>query len=194
MKEVRMDRNNILQNIQRNKIEPIALPKPFNPLKKRINKLNLFKEMIKQTGGDCIEVNSTEQLNIFLGEYFSSATDFRKKEIFEKYPISCPKEKLTLLKTVIIDGLFGVAENGSIWINDSNFPNRLIPFITEELVLCLNSKQTVSDMHDAYFKLKNTIIGFGVFISGPSKTSDIEQHLVYGAHGAKKLIVLLLSD
>ncbi len=30
-----------------------------------------------------------------------------------------------------------------------------------------------------------------VLVSGPSKTSDIEQTLVYGVHGPKELIVLL---
>ena len=101
------------------------------------------------------------------------------------------KDSLERLKTVILEGQFGVAENGSIWIDDSNFPNRLIPFITEELVLCLDAKQIVRNMHEAYLRTDNAISGFGVFISGPSKTSDIEQHLVYGAHGAKKLVVII---
>ena len=33
-----------------------------------------------------------------------------------------------------------------------------------------------------------------VFISGPSKTADIQQTLAYGAHGPKELIVLLLNS
>nr|WP_289509270.1 LUD domain-containing protein [Pseudoalteromonas ruthenica] len=31
-----------------------------------------------------------------------------------------------------------------------------------------------------------------VFISGPSKTADIQQTLAYGAHGPKELIVLII--
>jgi L-lactate dehydrogenase complex protein LldG len=34
--------------------------------------------------------------------------------------------------------------------------------------------------------------GFGVFLAGPSKTADIEQSLVLGAHGARGLVVFLV--
>ena len=33
--------------------------------------------------------------------------------------------------------------------------------------------------------------GFGLFLSGPSKTADIEFTLVFGVHGPKELIVLI---
>ena len=36
--------------------------------------------------------------------------------------------------------------------------------------------------------------GFGTFISGPSKTADIEQSLVLGAHGPKSMTVFLVED
>lgn len=189
-----MDRNKILLNIQRSRIKPVNLPEPFCSAEKEGDKTILFKETLMQTGGDCIEVNSTEELNSLLDNNFRGATDLRRNELFKNFLSYSNKDSLERLKTVILEGQFGVAENGSIWVNDSNFPNRLIPFISEELVLCLDSTQIVRNMHDAYFKINNAISGFGVFISGPSKTSDIEQHLVYGAHGAKKLVVILSHE
>ncbi len=38
-------------------------------------------------------------------------------------------------------------------------------------------------MHETYGQLKNEQYKFGVFISGPSKTADIEQALVMGHTG-----------
>ena len=35
--------------------------------------------------------------------------------------------------------------------------------------------------------------GFGLFISGPSKTADIELALVIGAHGARSTMVFLVG-
>ena len=48
-------------------------------------------------------------------------------------------------------------------------------------------------MHEAYQKIGNSEYGFGSFIAGPSKTADIEQSLVLGAHGARGLTVFLMK-
>ena len=87
----------------------------------------------------------------------------------------------------------GVAENGSVWISESQMINRLLPFICQHLVIVLEKVNLVSTMHHAYQKVNVFEEGFGVFIAGPSKTADIEQSLVIGAHGARSLTVYLLN-
>ncbi|MCU0402786.1 MAG: LUD domain-containing protein [Algoriphagus sp.] len=96
------------------------------------------------------------------------------------------------LGLAILDGQFGVAENGAIWLDDRQLGTRALPFITEHLVIVLDPKKLVPTMHQAYDLIGNVQSGFGLFIAGPSKTADIEQSLVIGAHGAKSLRVILI--
>ncbi|MDD4921992.1 MAG: LUD domain-containing protein [Bacteroidales bacterium] len=151
----------------------------------------IFKRNLKIVGADSFEFNRIEDVASYLEVSYPGALDFGKKEVWDEYPSSCQKERLDKLKTVVLEGQFGVAENGAIWLDDSNFPNRLIPFIVEHLIIKLDSHKIVESMNEAYCRLNLNDIGFGVFISGPSKTADIEQNLVYGAHGAKELSVFL---
>lgn len=96
------------------------------------------------------------------------------------------------LGLAILDGQFGVAENGAIWVDDTNLGLRALPFITEHLVIVLEMKNLVETMHKGYTLIGDVPSGFGLFIAGPSKTADIEQSLVIGAHGAKSLRVVLV--
>lgn len=68
---------------------------------------------------------------------------------------------------------------------------RILPFVCQHLAIVLDSKDLVGNMHEAYGKIKPGSIGFGVFIAGPSKTADIEQSLVIGAHGPRSLTIFL---
>jgi len=94
---------------------------------------------------------------------------------------------------VVLKGAFGVAENAAIWIPSNTLQYRVLPFITQHLVIVLDKSDIVLNMHQAYQKLDiQSTNGFGVFISGPSKTADIEQSLVIGAHGSRSLFVVLV--
>lgn len=179
-------RKNKRQAIDYSKIQKIITP-AFS------DKLSDFKENLLKVGAEVIEVEDKKELEMYINSKRDSVKliDFTKYDSWELYPENCHKKTLETINIAILEGQIGVAENGAIWIDESNFSNRLIPFIAEKLIILLNSKNIVENMHQAYTYLDKISIGFGVFISGPSKTADIEQTLVYGAHGAVDIIVLL---
>ena len=94
----------------------------------------------------------------------------------------------------VVPGEFGVAENGAVWLTDGVLKHRRsVLFLTQHLVLVVPAAQLVHTLHDAYARLRLGAREFGLFISGPSKTADIEQALVIGAHGARSATVFLVG-
>ena len=100
----------------------------------------------------------------------------------------------------ILRAHFGVAENGACWMTEDQMIERALPFITQHLALVLRRDAMVADMHAAYDRIAELEssgmrdYGFATFIAGPSKTADIEQSLVLGAHGPRSLIAFLLDE
>ena len=100
-------------------------------------------------------------------------------------------QTMARLDVLVCPGELGVAENGAVWLGESAMGPRAAPFLTQHLVLVLDRSAIVADMHAAYDRLDVAREGYGVFVAGPSKTADIEQMLVIGAHGPRSLTVLL---
>ncbi len=109
------------------------------------------------------------------------------------------QDPLALAKTLfpdtdsltVTEGVFGVAENGCVFLEEPKDRPRADYFLPEALVMILSKDAIVANMHEAYDRLGENVTGYGIFISGPSKTADIEQALVFGAHGAREVAVLL---
>lgn len=90
----------------------------------------------------------------------------------------------------VLRGEFGVAENGMVWVPLATRYKALM-FISEALVMIVPKGQAVSNMHEAYKRPEiKEDFDYGCFIAGPSKTADIEQALVIGAHGARGVTVI----
>jgi L-lactate dehydrogenase complex protein LldG len=94
----------------------------------------------------------------------------------------------------IIRGHFGVAENSAIWVTNELLGQRVVPFIAQHLAIVIKRSDLLANMHQAYDKIGGLQYEFGTFIAGPSKTADIEQSLVLGAHGPRSLIVFILDE
>lgn len=99
---------------------------------------------------------------------------------------------LSEVDVLLIEGDLAVGENGAIWISEERLPHRVAPFICQHLVISIAKNKLVGNMHEAYAHLGEQKAGFGLFLAGPSKTADIEQSLVIGAHGARSLLVVIV--
>jgi len=93
---------------------------------------------------------------------------------------------------LLLNAHFGVAENSALWITEELLPQRALPFITQHLGVVLNKKDLVATMHQGYERIADSEYDYGTFIAGPSKTADIEQSLVLGAHGPRSLTIFLI--
>jgi L-lactate dehydrogenase complex protein LldG len=101
--------------------------------------------------------------------------------------------RLEGLGLAVLPGALAVAENGAVWVSGDTFRPRAAFVVTEHLALVVRAGDVVHDMHEAYRRISFPGAGFGTFIAGPSKTADIEQALVIGAHGARSCTLFLVG-
>ncbi len=160
-----------------------------------------FAEAFASVGGKFVRVTSLAEINSELGklDFYRQAhkvasliTDVGRPNI-DLAALKDPHE-LEGIDVAILGGEFGVAENGAVWVPGSTLgPHRAIFVVAQHLVLVVPAGQIVNTMHQAYDRIRLERPGFGVFISGPSKTADIEQALVIGAHGARSCTLFLVG-
>ncbi len=95
----------------------------------------------------------------------------------------------------IARGSVGVAENGAVVVTADDAPHRALLFLAERVILLLDVADLVGDLHSAIRALPDSAWRAQLtFISGPSKTADIEQTLVHGAHGPRALAMFAYRD
>ncbi|MGI4803819.1 MAG: LutC/YkgG family protein [Janthinobacterium lividum] len=97
------------------------------------------------------------------------------------------------IELLIMRAHFGVAENSAVWVTEDLMQQRAAPVICQHLAVIINAKDIVPTMHEAYQRIGAADYGFAAFIAGPSKTADIEQSLVLGAHGPRSMTLFVLS-
>ncbi|MFP6563879.1 MAG: LUD domain-containing protein [Myxococcota bacterium] len=93
----------------------------------------------------------------------------------------------------LLPGSLAVAESGAVWVDASDYLHRAVLFLPEHLGLVVRVPDLVDTLHQAYERIRFEGVGFGCFLAGPSKTADIEQALVIGAHGARSVTVFLVG-
>lgn len=194
-----MSREKILEQVRRNQPKIMPLPELSFEHEETSLKESFIEILKKRIGGKVFEINNLDKVKAHLAEVFpqnarrittiSELADVADFADWKKQD----KHDLQDVEAAVIKAHFGVAENGAVWVTDELLVQQVVPFITQHLLVILEEKNIVPTMHQAYQRIGNLDYYYGAFIAGPSKTADIEQSLVLGAHGPRTTTVFLMG-
>ncbi|HMQ21431.1 MAG TPA: LUD domain-containing protein, partial [Planctomycetota bacterium] len=107
-----------------------------------------------------------------------------------------PIDKLELdgVDVLVASARLAIAEKGACLVDFADLGSRAQILLCETLVLLVPSDGLVADLDEVYARIDpNALPPCLTFVTGPSKTADIEQTLVFGAHGPRQLVVVRLD-
>ena len=193
-------RDAILAAVRRQLPQSSPLPDFDGPWIHYSDPLAQFSQVLEMIGGRCVAVASESEIACELAKLppFTTA-----RQTLSLVPgalagtvtlvqISDPHQ-LFDIDYAILPGEIAVAENAAVWVNDLHVTHRVIYFLCQHLALVVRLSDLVHNLHEAYERLSVTASPYGGFIAGPSKTADIEQSLVIGAHGPRSMTVFVVG-
>jgi len=188
----------IIANIRNNNVvKNVELPSYINFGIRFDNPYEKFSTMLKSVGGDALFIKKEELEETISKLYPDEKTIISNSKYYSKNSFDLNGEddphKLKDIDLAIVKGEFAVAENGAVWISNKDNRHRSLYFIAQNIIILVEKNNIVHNMHEAYEKISFNNSTYGVFVSGPSKTADIEQSLVIGAHGPKSGYIIFIE-
>ena len=191
----------ILARLRKNTRETYDMPDlgNLNPVVFSDSVAEFIQKTTTTAGAKVIEMKAGDSLNEVVRRAFPDAkivaSNMPGVEAQLNPDIVSDVRELMAVDVGVIEGCIGVAENACIWI-PQQMKEKAVCFASQQLVIVLCRDSIVSNMHEAYARIDASHeyfsqYLFGTFISGPSKTADIEGALVYGAQAARGVTVVL---
>ena len=187
-------RDDILGRVRRNQPPAVAMPvvpafpPPPGSLAER------FKSALKRMGGKVAEPAAGAVLHDFVRALFPGGAIFASAVpgIAGDRDLGAVRKPggLADVDVGVVRAVFGVAETGSVWLTCREFRVDSLGFLSQHLVVLLDPARIVATMHDAYRDREQFDARYGVFMTGPSATADIEGVLIHGAQGVRSLTVV----
>jgi L-lactate dehydrogenase complex protein LldG len=163
------------------------------------NLVERFAGTLTGIGGRSVVVDTLEAIGPLLPSYFDTS-----RRVATHVPelagvaglvsLDIDPHSFQDIELMLLKVHFGVAENGAVWITEQLMGQRILPFICQHLAVILYSGDIVPTMQQAYERIGEDRYRFGSFIAGPSKTADIEQALVLGAHGPRTMTAFIINS
>jgi L-lactate dehydrogenase complex protein LldG len=166
-----------------------------------------FRERLESVGGHCVIVKDEEAAANALAGIISELQDAAKRIALSDAPLVlalttgitevtvCPATAdLFNYDVGISTAQAGIAETGTLILEGEKERNRLVSLLPPVHIALLNSRDIFPTIGDALTALhQNSLSRAITFITGPSRTADIELTLTVGVHGPKELHVIVID-
>jgi L-lactate dehydrogenase complex protein LldG len=189
-------RESILDAVRRNQPAAIALPEVLlfdtdtPPLWER------FTFALQRMGGKLAELLPGSDLNRFIRELFPTAEVIcsATPEVVGNKPIGDVREPRDLddVDVGVVRAAFGVAETGSVFLSERELVVNALAYLAQHLVVLLDPDEIIGNLHQTYRRPEFREVRYGVLMTGPSATADIEGVLIHGAQGVRTLTLIPL--
>ena len=191
-------REKILEAVLKNQPEATALPDTSMFKGDGNGLVQKYMEVFTTIGGSSFLVDDLAAVNVMIAENFDTTKRIvttlpELSDNFELISDTVDPHSYQDIELALIKAHFSVAENGAVWLTEEVMGQRIIPYICQHLAVIVHAESIVPTLHEAYEKIGTGNYGFGGFIGGPSKTADIEQALVLGAHGPLSMTVFIIK-
>lgn len=185
-------RDDILQRIRR--AQPAPVPRPPAAHFPAEASLARFRAGVERMGGRVVEAAPGRDLGALVRELHPTAKVVCSATAEVKGHRRPDPAKPAALEDVdvgVVRARFGVAETGSVWLTDACLGAPALGFLAQHLVVLLDPAALVATLHEAYARREEFDAAYGILMTGPSATADIEGVLIHGAQGIRSLTVVI---
>ncbi len=103
-------------------------------------------------------------------------------------------ETLASINTSIVDVAYAIAESATLVIPFNKTNSTMPHFLPDTVIALVRRDQLIANQFELFEKLDAESAKNMLLVTGPSRTADIEKILILGAHGPRRLIVILINE
>jgi len=166
------------------------LPIPNSPLQQFTQELTALSGYVVSTNNPTqavIELLKSRGLNTIHLE-----PNTLDESLLQKADIVFTRDPDPALKAGVTKAICGLADTGSVLIVNGNGNPLHASLLPEIHIAILAKSKILPSLSDAMYLIKDTRAA--VFITGPSRTADIEMTLTIGVHGPKEIHVFVVDE
>jgi L-lactate dehydrogenase complex protein LldG len=198
-------------NARRSPTLPLAATVPFVSDERSL--VETFKQQLESVGGHCIVVSDESELTTALkhvvGEIEANGLETRRVALSDspllgvimrdleaqghEIAVTPPASDLFQFDIGITSAQAAIAETGTLVLEQARERNRLVSLLPPVHIAIVNAGDICATMSEAITRARNESATSSAitFITGPSRTADIELTLTIGVHGPKELYVIV---
>lgn len=173
-------------------IKSVFLPEP-TPL--TTSAVEVFKQSVEAVDGHCVLVKTEEEVTRILNNFGGriAISDAPVLERLVDGVIAPNSDEVFAFDVGITTAQAGIAETGTLVLDSSRERNRLVSLVPPVHIAIVDASSIFQTLGEAlaFIHQDGNPSPAVTFVTGPSRTADIELTLTIGVHGPQQLYVIV---